>query len=134
MRGDQAAGEGGVAQGGRPDDGSRCPCGEDDGDRLLGPQATRHLDGQSMADRFDHVADHRGVCRLPAPGPVEVDHVQPASSGIGEPGRDRDGVVRERRLPCKIALTQPDDAPAPQVDRRQDLEAACHRRVTVVAF
>ncbi len=87
-----------------------------------------------IADGLDDPADDRRVCRFPGPCPVEVDDVQPARACIREGPRHRDRIVRERGLPLEIALHQSNDATRPQVDRRQDLEATCHRSLTVLAF
>ena len=47
---------------------------------------------------------------------------------------DGDRVVGERGLALEVALLEADDATAAQVDRRQDVEAACHRRFTMIAY
>lgn len=72
--------------------------------------------------------------RLPRPGAIEVHDVEPAGPRVGERGGDRDRVIGEGGLPGEVALFQPDDATAAQVDRGQDLERACQGHITVLAF
>ena len=67
-----------------------------------------------------------GVSRGPGPRAVEVDDVEPARPGRRERPRDRGRIVGERRLAREVALLEADHAAAAKVDRRQDLEVACH--------
>ena len=53
-------------------------------------------------------------------GAVEIDHVQPGSTGFSEPQRERDRVGTEIGHAGEIALLQPYRVPAEQVDRRDD--------------
>ena len=57
-------------------------------------------------------------------------HRAPAS---GEPDRDVDRIGVVRRLLVEVTLPQSNDATAPKVDRRQDLERACSRHGSMIA-
>jgi hypothetical protein len=131
---DDPAGEGRVAQGGRPDDGPRRSRSEGGGHGTLRPEATGNLDLDPIPDRIDDPADHLGVCRLPGPSAVEVHDVEPPRSEVRERPRDRDWIVRKGGLPLEVALLQSNDAATAKIDRRQDVEATCHRWITVLAF
>ena len=95
-------------------------------DRLDRPQTARDLDPRSRSrPPRRHGEDRRCLGRSSRPRPVEVDHVEPARAGRGEPLRHRDRIVAVRGLALEVALAQADDSAAAQVDRRQDLEASC---------
>ena len=80
----------------------------------------------SVADGVDDVADDRGVCRLPGPGSVEVDDVEPPRPCVRERPRHRDRVVGERGLPLEIALL-----PGERRDRRAGRSpAGCRSRLS----
>jgi hypothetical protein len=134
MRGDEPTGKRGIAQCRGPHHSPGSPRLQRGGDGVFRSEAAGHLDPQPTPDRLDDPADHRAMCRFPGPGPVEVHHVEPRRSRVRERSRDRDSVVRERRLALEIALYQPYDPSTAEVDRGQDLEVTCHRGFTVLAF
>ena len=59
--------------------------------------------------------------------------MDPSRSGQREPDRDVDGIGVVRRLPVEVTLAQSNDAAAPKVDRRQDVERACLRHGSMIA-
>ena len=119
---DEATGEGRVLERGGPDRDPRRSCIQGDRDRTLVSKATGHLDLGQLPYRIDDRRDHLTVYRHAGPRAIEVDHVDPSRSGQREPDRDVDGIGVVHRLLVEVTLTQSNDATAPKVDRRQDLE------------
>ena len=60
--------------------------------------------------------------------------MQPARARIGEPAGHLDRVVAVGRLAAEVALAEPNDATAAQVDRRQELERSCFVHVTMLPY
>ena len=130
---DQPPDEGRIGECRRPDDcapGTRC---QDCCDRLLVPEAARDLDSCPVPDCRDDRLDLSAVGRLAGPCAVEVYHMQPSSSRLDEPGRDRRRIRCIDRLAREVALLQPHDVTTAQIDRRQDLEGHCHHHVIMLS-
>ena len=60
--------------------------------------------------------------------------MQPARAGVGEGRGDRDRIVLEGGLALEVALLEPDDPAAAQVDRRQHVERALPSLLTMLAY
>ena len=93
------------------------------------PQPAGDLDGDPRPRRPPTIAAiDRGMCRLPGPGAVQVDDVDPASAGVGEPRATATGssanVVSRSKSPCSSRTTRP---PRRSIAGRIS-KLACHRR------
>ena len=76
--------------------------------------------GRSL--QLDDRGDRVGLASLPRPRAVEVDDVDPAAPAAANARGHRGRVVAVDLLAVEVALPQPDDAAAAEVDRRQDVE------------
>ncbi len=130
---DQATGERRVPEGRGPDDDPGGSSLQGRGDGALVAEPTGHLDPGQLPYGLDDRRDHLTVCRHAGPRAIEVDHVDPSRSSQREPDGDLDRIGVVRRLPVEVTLAQSNDATAPKVDRRQDLERACSRHGSMIA-
>jgi hypothetical protein len=60
--------------------------------------------------------------------------VQDPCARLGEARSDAPGIVAVHRLAVEVALLQPDDAAASQVDRRDHVERRCHPYSFMLSF
>ena len=78
--------------------------------------------------------DDLAVRRCSRSRPVQVDDVEPSRTGIGKSRRNLDRIVAVGGFAIEIALLQTDDPPTSQVDRGQDLEAACVAHIIMLPY
>src|SRR5688572_22317 len=104
----------------RPDDDARC-AGLEQPLHVRGgadPATRLHL----HAARFDDVGDQLALRGPAFLGAVEVDDVQPSRAGVSVRAGDVERVDVVVDLPAVVALLEPDDAPAAQIDAGNDLQ------------
>ena len=104
------------------------------GDDFLVSESAGDFDPDAVADGLDDLADHGRMGRRSVARTVEIDDMEPASAGVGEPPGDGDGLRREGGLPGEIALLKANDAASPEVDRREDLEPACRSHGAMLSY
>jgi hypothetical protein len=130
----ETCGKVGVAKGRRPDDDAGSTPVEHLGDRVGRAQSAGDLDTDGRVhggdDRFDGLA----VDRRTRPSRVEIDDVEPRRAFRREVPRHGPWVVAVRSFTAEVALLEPHDSPAAEVDRGEQLEVACHGRITVLAL
>ena len=86
------------------------------------PQAPAELDARPPVHLGDDLGRRVQLPRLPVPGPVEVDDVEPGRPLADEPRGDRDRIGLVGDLAVEVALAQAHHPPAEDVDGRQQLE------------
>jgi hypothetical protein len=122
VAGDEGGGQAGVRECRRPDDDSRGSALQGGSRGVERPEAARDLDPGSIPRRGDDRGDLLEVGRRTRPGAVEVDDVEPWRARHGELRSHGGRVVPVRGLALEIAFDQADDATAPKVDRREEVE------------
>ena len=82
--------------------------------------------GRSPVDlRNDRRTTSRSCAGSPPRAPSRSTTWSHVGARIGERARDGERIVAVGRLASEVALAQPDDATAPKIDRRKELEGRC---------